>query len=231
MLPFALSTASARAFDRLGADLARIFESRLEAVVAYSRSRALVFVRALQPGDLDACSTLVESWHGEGLATPLLMTSEEFRRSLDAFPLEYQAILDRHQVISGQDPFAGIRIAPEDLRRACETEARGHVIHLRQGWLEAAGHDHEVAELMARSAGPWRVLLTNVARLHGAQPGTDADLAAFAAKELATPDDLTRAVLALDNDPDAPADVTERFADYLAASERLWHFVDAWRSR
>ena len=22
-----------------------------------------------------------------------------------------------------------------------------------------------------------------------------------------------------------------QFADYLAASERLWHFVDAWRSR
>jgi hypothetical protein len=231
MAPFALSAASARAFDRLGADLARVFGSRLEAVIAYGRSRALVFVSALHADDLDACSALVESWHAEGLATPLLMTAEEFRRSLDAFPLEYQAILDRHQVVVGRDPFAGVRIAPDDLRRACETEARGHVIHLRQGWLEAAGHDHDIAELMARSASPWRALLTNVARLHGHRPETDADLAAFAAKELATPDDLTRAVLALDGDSDGAPDVAERFSEYLAASEKLWQFVDAWRSR
>jgi len=53
-----LSTASARAFDRLAADLARVFGSRLEAVIAYGRSRALVFVRTLDRGDLDACSAL-----------------------------------------------------------------------------------------------------------------------------------------------------------------------------
>ena len=51
--------------------------------------------------DLDACATLVERVAPRRLAPPLVMTPDEFRRSLDAFPLEYQAILDRHVVIAG----------------------------------------------------------------------------------------------------------------------------------
>jgi hypothetical protein len=46
------------------------------------------------------------------------MTPDEFRRSLDAFPLEYQAIIDRHVVLAGRSPFSEAEISPADLRRA-----------------------------------------------------------------------------------------------------------------
>ena len=48
------------------------------------------------------CSSPLRAAHGwqrEGIATPLLLPEAEFRRSLDAFPLEYAEILRAHDVI------------------------------------------------------------------------------------------------------------------------------------
>src|SRR5262249_36326844 len=140
---------------------------------------------------------LVATWHQEGLATPLVMTPEEFTRSLDAFPLEYQSMMDRHVVIAGAPPFDGIRIDAADVRRACEAQARSHLIHMRQGWLLAAGHHDHLVELVVRSAPPFHTVLSNVARLHSAPHETDAELAAFAEQCIGTPAGIAGAVLSL----------------------------------
>ncbi|HUL73075.1 MAG TPA: hypothetical protein VLT86_08235 [Vicinamibacterales bacterium] len=230
MTPLELSGSSRRAFARLAADLTRIFGDRLVALVAYGPGSSVAFVRTLAADDLDACATLADAWRRDGLAAPLLMTPDEFRRSLDTFPLEYSAILDSHVVIAGHDPFAGVEIKREDLRRACEVQARGLLIHLRQGWLEAGGHAHRVEELVEHSAAPLRRLLTHVAALEGERAHDTAGLAAFAARRLALPADLVAAVLALETAPERRREVVRRLSEYLAAAERLWSFVDAWRT-
>ena len=72
------------------------------------------------------------------MATPLIVPADEFRRSLDAFPLEYGEIVRAHARVFGDDPFDGIPLAPEDLRRACETQVKGHLLHLREEFIEWA---------------------------------------------------------------------------------------------
>src|SRR5689334_21397988 len=91
--PLELSTTARRAFDRMAGDFSRVLGPRFEALVAYSADRGAAFVSNLGAPDLDALSMLTEAWHRSGLSTPLVLTSGEFRRSLDAFPLEYAAIL------------------------------------------------------------------------------------------------------------------------------------------
>src|SRR5262245_14003468 len=120
MTPLALPATSLRAFQRLAADLGRIFGPRFVALVAYSHTARLAFTETLADDDLEACGAMVQAWRHDGLATPLLLTPGEFRRSLDAFPLEYQAILDRHAIIAGRFPFDGCRVGDVDLRRAVE---------------------------------------------------------------------------------------------------------------
>jgi hypothetical protein len=187
-----------------------------------------VFTRSVDAGDIDAFGALVETWHRDGLDTPLVLTPAEFRRSLDAFPVEYLAMIDRHVVLAGEPPFADVVVSPADLRRACEVQAKGHLIHLRQGWLDAAGDDEELAALVARSAAPLRALLANVARLHDAnQRGSDAALAG--AQLAGLPDKLVQDVLALEERPDHARAVVRDLPAYLALSERLWAFVDNWR--
>jgi hypothetical protein len=219
-----------RAFDRLAADVVRVFRSRLIAIVATSGSASVVFAESVTSGDLDAVGALIETWHREGLETPLVLTEAEFRRSLDTFPVEYQAIVDRHVVISGRPPFEDAVVPLDQLRRACEVQAKGHLIHLRQGWLEAAGHDDALAALLIRSAAPLRALLTNVARLHGMINVSDGDRALAGARLAGLPEGLVRDILLLDDSPNRALQLTHQLPAYLSASETLWAFVDTGRS-
>jgi hypothetical protein len=231
MMGLVLSDRAQRAFDRLIADARRVFGDRFVALVAYEPTASLVFAASITSGDLDALGTLAETWQRDGLRTPLVMTPAEFRRSLDVFPLEYQAILDRHLVLAGGTPFTDASISAPDLRRACEVQAKAQLIHLRQGWLESAGHTEDLAEVIERSAGPLRVLLANVARLNGT-PADDPDGLSRVAHELIDmPADLVRALLALESAPAQSRSLVPRLPEYLAALERLWAFIDAWRSR
>src|SRR6185436_9820711 len=104
-------------------------------------------------------------WQDAGLNTPLLVAEEEFGRSLDAFPFEFGGILADHVLVSGVDPFQGLRVDPADLRRACEVQARSHLLHLREGYLETQGRSDAIAELLSRSAAPLAALVKSVARL------------------------------------------------------------------
>jgi hypothetical protein len=216
-------------FERLADDLQRVMQARFVALVATGVSSSVAFVTAMEAGDLDACAALVHTWHREDLDTPLLMTTDEFARSLDTFPLEYQAIIDRHVVIAGTPPFAGAVVPIDRLRDACEVQAKGHVIHLRQGWMNASGHADQLADLIARSAAPLRALLTHVARLTVGH-GEDADPALTGARAAGLPEDLIREILALEDAPERRRPLVDRLPDYLDASERLWSFVDNWRA-
>ncbi len=91
----------------------------------------------------------------------------------------------------------------QDLRRACEVQARGHVVHLREGYIEAAGDRKAVEKLVSAAVPPFRALVTNAARLDGISP-----------KALVTQ-------LNLDN-------FEKGFPDALRAAERLVEYVDPW---
>jgi hypothetical protein len=226
-----LSSSARRAFERQAADLRRIFGDRFVALVAYGSGAGAAFATSVTADDLEACSALVDAWHRERLATPLVLTPVEFARSTDAFPIEYQAILDHHTLIDGRDPLDGVVVNPDDLRRACETQARGHLIHLRQGWLDAGGHAHEIAAVIERSAAPLRALLANVARLQDRPANTRDELVTFSEREIGMPGALVRQILELEEAPERGATLATRMREYLAAAERLWAYVDGWRPR
>ncbi|MBK9240956.1 MAG: hypothetical protein IPL75_11985 [Acidobacteria bacterium] len=225
-----LPAAARQAMARLAADLTRVFSDRFVALVAYGPTRTAAFARSIHADDLDALTPLADRWQREGLDTPLLITPLEFERSLDAFPLEYQALLDRHEVIAGESPFTNARPSEADLRRACEVQAKAFLIHLRQGWIQAAGHAHEQELLLAESAAPLRALLASVAQLQHASHATDADIAAFAGQATGVPADLVAGILALEQHPEAAGRLTSRLGEYLGVAERLWAHVDGWRA-
>jgi hypothetical protein len=219
------------AFEQLAADLARVFGPRFVALVAYGPRTGAAFARDVTAADFEALAVLVHAWHKEGLATPLILTPEEFTRSLDAFPLEYQAILDHHVVIAGTSPFGGVQVSADDLRRACELQAKAHLIHLRQGWLEAEGHDARLGDLIERSSVPFRVLLTNIARFAGAPADTTDDLVAFAERTVGMPGSVVRAVLTGPTPGGRRPPVPPGgFAAYVDAANQLWMYIDTWRA-
>lgn len=216
-----------QAFDRLAADLQRVFAERFVALVASGAHASVVFATAIRPDDLETLAPLSETWNRDDLDAPLVLTPHEFRRSLDAFPMEYQALLDRHTVIAGTPPFEGLVIDRDHLRRACEVQAKSHVIHLRQGWIHSGGDEAQLAELLGRSAPALRALLSDIARLHGATGEADA----IAGARTAGVDlDLTRELLQLEDHPRHTHALVRRLPDCVAMADRLWAFVDTWTS-
>ena len=208
----------------LAGDLQRIFGARLQSLVAYGNFdgdqegvHTLALVSGLTFQDLAACVPLVGGWQRLGLDVPLLLTRDEFLRTLDVFPLEYGEIIGNHVVIAGENPFGGMRVNEADLRRACELQAKSHLIHLREGYLESGGQPASVARLIAASAPALRSLVSNLERL-------DAGIAARAG---VSPELMREVAEARAN---TIADPSALLTRYISAVERLWEEVDRWRN-
>jgi hypothetical protein len=242
-MPFS-SPAQERALEMLARDLDGVFGSRLEALVAYAEHDAngmqhsLAVVEQLTFRDLTACLPLADGWRRRDLAVPLMLSRAELTRTVDIFPLEYAGIMSTRTVVRGRDPFAGFEVPPEDLRRACEAQAKSHLIHLREGFLESHGEARAIARLIVRSAGPLRGLIANISRLpdNGA-PGvgvstlSDDGLAGAAESRMGVPASLVRDVLAAASSGQTTiAEPSALLARYLDAAQRIWDYVDQWRA-
>ena len=115
----------------------------------------------LQTVDLEMLRQLAKDGAKLGkarIAAPLIMTPEYIESSLDAFPLEFIEIQQRHICVFGSDYFEGLSFNPTHVRLECERELKTLLISMRQSLLSAAGHEKlfktietEVADRLIRT--------------------------------------------------------------------------------
>jgi len=231
-------------------DLRGIFGSRLQSLAIYGQravrhthgahaahdraaapTRTLAVVESMTQDDLRAAAGRIASWHDAGLATPLLIASHEFARSLDAFPLEFGAIISDHIVVAGDNPFASLAVDPADVRRACEVQARSHLLHLREGFLETRGRADALSMLILQSAPAFAALVGSIARLEKRGSDDAAAAARHAERILGLPGGPVTDVTNLVGAHDLSSAAAERLiAPYFDAVERLVQYVDGWNS-
>jgi hypothetical protein len=226
------------ALEGLAADLRRVFAARLHSIAAYGLDapapaarlvHTLALVDRLSFDDLARCAPLAADWRRRSLAVPLILERDEFLRTLDVFPLEYGDIIASHVVVAGSDPFATTRVAPADVRRACELSAKSHLIHLREAFMESGADARTVGRLIAASAPAFSALLRNIARL---ADDDDSDVAATAERQIGIPASVVREVLSAGAGTQSTiSEPTGLLSRYIAAAERVWEYVDTWRAR
>jgi len=235
------------AAQRLERELREIFGSRLQSLVVYGErarpahhahdshhhdappTHTLAIVGSMTPEDLRACALRVEAWHAAGLATPLLIPEHEFEQSLDVFPMEFGAILADHTIVAGANPFASLAVDPADLRRACEVQARSHLLHLREGFLETRGRADALSVLIVQSAAAFAALVTSIARLEGHATDDAASAARHVERIAGTTGSAVADVAKLAGVHDiSSADAERLFPGYLAAVEGIVRYVDGW---
>ena len=243
---------------RLEQDLRTVFGARLQSLVAYGeRTRAvrrahdhqhstrssgqaheapltqtLAIVETLTIDDLRACAVRLAGWHDAGFATPLVLAAHEFGRSLDAFPLEFGAILADHTLIAGANPFERLTVDAADVRRAVEVQARSHLLHLREGYLETHGQADALAVLLVRSAPAFAALVTSVARLEEREPHDPLAAARHTESLLGIDRGMMTEIVELAGGGEIPsAQAIHLFPSYLDAVQRLVQYVDRWGSR
>lgn len=230
-----MTAASSTSASLVLADLQDIFGVRLHAFVTYAPSvtprPSLALVDSLDMSDLTSCAGRVKRWQQAGAATPVVLTRGEFARSLDVFPVEFGEIIASHETHFGEDPFAGLAVAPGDLRRACEGQVRSLLLHVREDYMEAAGAPREVARVVVESAAQFRSLLNLLARLDGERL-EGRDLATWAATLLRLDARVVSDVLHVAHDPDkSGVDAGRLFPEYLAAIEQVARRIDEWAER
>lgn len=151
------------------------FADRLEAVVLYgsyvhgsfrakvSDVNVLVLLSEADPEALGRLSRSMGKLMRKYHITPLILSSGEFARSSDVFPMEYLDIRDRHRVLYGDDPTLVLSIDDKNLRHQIEHQMRGNLISLRQLVLAAHGRkrmlERELSQWYGRVAAVFRGLL------------------------------------------------------------------------
>ena len=114
-----------------------------------------------------------------------------------------------------------------DMRRACEHQAKSHLVHLREGYIEAGGHPHAVAALVTASARPFAALLRQVAAVAGASESDRRALAQEGDRLAGLSRTVVSALLDLEHtDKSDTIDPARLFPDYLSAVEQLSTYVD-----
>jgi hypothetical protein len=201
---------------RLAALLLYGSAARHPAEVAAAMNTLLIVTGGRAPdGDLFAkLAEPVRKWVAAGHPPPLLMTDQEWRESADAFPIEYEDIREAHRLLAGHDPWTGITVRREDLRRQLEHELRGKLMHLRQSFAAYWNDTKRLAEVVRDTRSSFQAMLRAALRLAGRTAP-------------AAPDALVREAAALIGfsastfaEPAAYLDAVTRTAEYVNRLER-----------
>lgn len=152
--------------DLLGSNLKAVFLYGSIVSGEFSASKSnlnfLIVLDKLDPLTISRLTERSGRWTKKFKIEPLFFTKKEILESLEAFPIEFLDIKDKHILIFGDNIFRKIKIMPRDLRMQCEKELRGKLILLRQGYLR---NKRNARALLAQSAGSIIVLLRSMLRL------------------------------------------------------------------
>ena len=164
---------------------------------------------------LGPLATVMKDWSAAGHPPPIIMTEREWRQSADAFPIEYEDIRDAHRILVGRDPWTGVTVRREHVRRQLEHELMGKLVHLRQAYVADWNHPRRLAEVVRGTRAGFLTMLRAVLRLAGRTP-PPADSSALVRDAAAligfAPDGLT--------EPAAYLQAVTRTAEYLNRMER-----------
>lgn len=133
-------------------------KSAMNTLLIVDRVDADVFGRLVGP---------VRDWVSAKHPAPLVMTEQEWRDSVDAFPIEYEDIRAHHRVLAGRDPWDGIRVTREHVRRQLEHELKGKLMHLRQAYAAEWNNPKRLSEVVRGTWAGFLTMLRAVVRLAG----------------------------------------------------------------
>jgi len=119
---------------------------------------------------LDAIASLGRKYARKHLKSPLLMTPDYIRNSLDVFPVEFLNISLIHKTVYGDDVFSSVRVSNADLRLQCERDIKAKLVGLRQGYISSMGDAKFLAEGFASSFAGYIQLFRGILQLHGKTP-------------------------------------------------------------
>ncbi len=109
----------------------------------------------------------VNRWKKKRVTTPLFLTEDEIKNSLDTFPVEYINIKFSYRVLYGKDIFAELEFNREFIRLQCERELRAKIIILRGAILDTGVKEGQLKSVLIQSLKAFIAIFRAVLYLEG----------------------------------------------------------------
>jgi predicted nucleotidyltransferase len=146
--------------SKVQSELVRNFGDNLESLVLYGSAATADFhpqlsdinlalvLKRIDLYTLDIVKQFLRKTGGRQIKTPLLLTREYIRTSVDVFPIEFLEIKEKHRLLWGEDVFGSLEIDLKNLRHECEHELKGRLMRLRQSFIEVRESSKAIRQLL-----------------------------------------------------------------------------------
>lgn len=135
-------------------------EVNIAVVLADASEQALVAIR----------EPLRTTWQSLRLR-PYLVSVTELPRLADVFPIKIADIVDHHDVIYGDDLFAGMVVERAHLRLRIEQQLRNHLLRIRRHYIHGGDDDAEMTRAVFGSINALGIELTALLKVSGEGTG------------------------------------------------------------
>lgn len=98
----------------------------------------------------------------------MFLLEGEITEAAEAFSVKFADISRRRRVLFGSDPFEGLKISDEALRRRLSQSLLNLALRLREAWALHGGNDDEAARAVANFTGPLRAAAASILSLERA---------------------------------------------------------------
>ena len=149
--------------------------ARGDYIEATSDINLLLVLEDVAPATLRALGPAFTAWQDASPEPPLVISLGEWGRAIDVFPVELTDMLASYRVLRGPDLLAGVSVPPADLRRELESELRGKLLRLRQGYTLLGDDSDGLGKLAVRSAPTALVFCRAMLALAGTPVAQPAD--------------------------------------------------------
>ena len=160
-------------------DVKHAFGDQLEGLLIYgsavrgeflpgrSNINLLLVVTGYDAAKLTRYEPVHKRWSKEGFIIPLFLTDQEIKTASALFPLEFVEIQEHHRVLGGRDPFVGFHVDMSRVGDAVIQGLAGHLLRLRQRFVEAGGSNDAVTILLPLAITSTVPLLRGIQRMRG----------------------------------------------------------------
>lgn len=189
----------------------------------------IVVVDDNTPSELARCAKFVKKWHKQLITIPLFLDPDYIQQSLDTFPLEFLDMSSAYHVIYGDDVLEDLDFKAADVRRQCERELKGKLLHLRAEYLNLRSDKKGIIDLVNRSLHMFRLVFTGALFLKNMEiPKETNTLLSVVSEEFELDGSLFKKLRAIANG-DIKVDETEAdklFDLYVEELDKLSNAID-----
>jgi len=130
----------------VGSSLTQDFEPKISDI------NTVVLLDTYDIPALNAVAVLAPPLSRHKISPPLLVTPFYIERSRDVFGVEFLDFQLIHETILGEDPFAPMQFAKQNVRLQCERELKAMLVRLRQGYIAAGADRRMVRDILISAA-------------------------------------------------------------------------------